>query len=410
MNYIANAKLSPPDDRDYVFTATASEYNSLPSMVDLRSYVGEIENQLSTNSCVANAVVSALELSSKKHNKDINLSRLFLYYNLRESYDNLKEIDGGAYLRDGFKSVSKLGICTEDTWSFTLENVNIKPSGYSYFQALKYKVTRYERVIPGPVFDRHTTITKTALAKGYPVILTLQLGRLFYSLTGPLDTHSYAGVNNDSVGYHAMCIVGYDDALGGFIVENSWGNVWGDNGLFLLKYDVFLKDCPEAWVCTGFDGINYDPDWVDTSPDLVLDKEIETIIHYKEDGNTFTVEVNVVSGLKPLAYDWSISEETGDFITDNGLSSISFIKRDSNTGDSIIQCRVTASDPLKKQANKYFILKYIDEYKVKPADAFIDDSLNITIKSLLFAGDIYDVVLSYKKESGSWVMSSIIEK
>ena len=50
-----------------------------------------------------------------------------------------------------------------------------------------------------------------------------------------------------------MVVVGYDNDLGGFIVENSWSDSWGDNGYFLLDYDVFLRDSSDAWVCTKFD-------------------------------------------------------------------------------------------------------------------------------------------------------------
>lgn len=41
--------------------------------------------------------------------------------------------------------------------------------------------------------------------------------------------------------YHAMLIVGYDDARGALRVQNSWGDDWGDRGYIWLSYDTFLR-------------------------------------------------------------------------------------------------------------------------------------------------------------------------
>jgi len=38
-------------------------------------------------------------------------------------------------------------------------------------------------------------------------------------------------------GYHAVLLVGYDDAKQAFKVKNSWGTGWGENGYFWIGYD-----------------------------------------------------------------------------------------------------------------------------------------------------------------------------
>lgn len=42
---------------------------------------------------------------------------------------------------------------------------------------------------------------------------------------------------------HAMVIIGYDDykAGGAFLVQNSWGSNWGDNGYFWIRYNDLSK-------------------------------------------------------------------------------------------------------------------------------------------------------------------------
>lgn len=44
---------------------------------------------------------------------------------------------------------------------------------------------------------------------------------------------------------HAMLIIGYNEV--GFIVQNSWGTDWGNNGIATLPYDYEIK---EAWAVT----------------------------------------------------------------------------------------------------------------------------------------------------------------
>lgn len=257
---LSNVLPDLPDERDYIF-ASAKSATALPEIIDHRKYAREIENQGITGSCVANATVSALELLHKKSKKDINLSRLFLYYNLREQYAHLKDKDTGSYTRDGFKSVSQVGICTEETWKFDVGKVNTKPDDKSYLEAKNHKVQRYER-IPTTYDDDMVHHTKVALAKGYPVLIGMTLGKTFYSISGSLENHNYKGVQWDSIGGHAMNIVGYNNTLNGFIVENSWGSSWGDSGFCLISYDVFKKDCKDVWVCTKFKDIEIEEEFI----------------------------------------------------------------------------------------------------------------------------------------------------
>jgi len=35
---------------------------------------------------------------------------------------------------------------------------------------------------------------------------------------------------------HAVLIMGFDDAIGCFIARNSWGDAWGVDGHFLIRY------------------------------------------------------------------------------------------------------------------------------------------------------------------------------
>jgi len=44
------------------------------------------------------------------------------------------------------------------------------------------------------------------------------------------------GTQDPLVGYHAIAIVGYDDAKGAWLLRNSWGTDWGINGYCWIEY------------------------------------------------------------------------------------------------------------------------------------------------------------------------------
>ena len=54
--------------------------------------------------------------------------------------------------------------------------------------------------------------------------------------------------NQRLIGYHAIAVVGYTES--GYIIRNSWGRNFGDNGYTLIDYDESGKML-EAWSIVG---------------------------------------------------------------------------------------------------------------------------------------------------------------
>lgn len=262
-----SAKMGSPvlkdikDERDLIFAPAKA--GSVPIRF-LNTNIAEIENQSVTSSCVANAAVSSLEMMHRPL-EPVNLSRLFVYYNLRKDYYYLDGKDEGSYTRDAYKYINKLGVCDESHWPFINAEVNTKPSDEAYELAMSKKVLTYQRIY------KYIDDVKRAILNQQGIIMSMNLGENFYYIRGPLAEQDYGSVNasNPSIGGHAMSIVGYDDELGGFIIENSWGPYWGDGGLFLLKYDVFFADVMDIWTATSIDfGYNI-PEVVEPEPEVV---------------------------------------------------------------------------------------------------------------------------------------------
>ena len=226
-----------PDARDYMYSAPEAVLTKLPTKVDLRGpKMPKVYDQGELGSCTANAIGAAFEFGQiKQGQKDFMPSRLFIYYNER-AVEGTIDTDSGAMIRDGMKSVAKLGVCTEDTWPYDIPRFTEKPPGKAYTEARKHQALVYRRVL-GQLHQM-----QGCLAQGYPFVFGFSVYESFMSpevaSTGkvPLPPRG-----EQLLGGHAVLAVGYDDALQSFIVRNSWGPKWGIKGYCEMPYG-YLTD------------------------------------------------------------------------------------------------------------------------------------------------------------------------
>lgn len=217
------------DRRDYKYNVTNK---TQPDMVDLRNYCTAIEDQGNLGSCTGNAIAGAIELLNRRNNKQNDISRLFIYY-----YERLIEgtvnYDAGAYIRDGIKSCYTYGAPLEGYWPYDVNKFRTKPNNLAINDALKRKVTLYERVA------NHNSCLD-AIANGYPVIIGFDVYSSFETLavarTGMMP---FPDIRKERyLGGHAVLLVGYNKKDQTYIVRNSWGPYWGDSGYFYMPFKV----------------------------------------------------------------------------------------------------------------------------------------------------------------------------
>jgi len=225
-----------PDARDFMYSAPEAVLTTLPTKTDLRSKMPKVYDQGQLGSCTANAIGAAFEFGQvKQGQKDFMPSRLFIYYNER-AMEGTVDTDSGAMIRDGMKSISKLGVCTEDTWPYDIPKFTQKPPGKAYTEAKKHQALVYRRVL-GQLHQM-----QGCLAQGYPFVFGFSVYESFMSpevaKTGkvPLPPRG-----EQLIGGHAVLAVGYDDAEQSFIVRNSWRTGWGIKGYCLMPYG-YLTD------------------------------------------------------------------------------------------------------------------------------------------------------------------------
>jgi lysozyme family protein len=247
-----------PDFRDHLYSAPVGTLQSLPPIVNLTPEF-EIYDQGEIGSCTANALAGAIQFDrlKNKQSPDFIPSRLFVYFNERV-VENDVALDGGAYLRDGIKTLSQLGVCTETSWPYDASlpapydggpfpagsRPAAQPPDQCYTEALQYRITTYQRLTP--------TLAQLqgCLASGYPFVFGFSIYSSWYDQDPRPKTISLpTGAGDSQVGGHAVLCVGYDNETSLFKIRNSWGPTAGESGYFYMPYSYLTGGlASDFWV------------------------------------------------------------------------------------------------------------------------------------------------------------------
>jgi C1A family cysteine protease len=229
--YGVRAEHIPPDALRFRASATRAAAGPLPAAVDLRDRCPPVYDQGSLGSCTANALAAAQQVLDP----DLRGSRLFLYYNERDADGSIDE-DAGSTLSQGVRSLTTQGVCDEAAWPYDAAQFKTRPPQACYDEAMEHQVLHSYNVQM-----REATI-KASLAAGFPAVVAIHLYKSFESAsTAATGVVSMPGPDDEDLGWHAVLVVGYDDARRVWIVRNSWGAGWGDRGYFYLPYPYLLS-------------------------------------------------------------------------------------------------------------------------------------------------------------------------
>lgn len=186
--------------------------------VDLTHLLVDIENQ-KFNDCVGMAVSTYMEAAWKKASgESMEFSPAFIWWHAKEGKGNV-----GSSYASAFEYLKFYGICEEKFCPYENYVVDQKPSPEAYKNAKLYRITKYAAIYG---IDE----VKAWLDKGFPVAGDFKM----------------PGMNSK----HAMCIFGYDDT--GFLIVNSWGQAWGEKGMFRMPYAEFQNRLVRGFVVEKF--------------------------------------------------------------------------------------------------------------------------------------------------------------
>jgi len=231
-------------NRNFLGTTT------LPASADLTQFLPPVGDQGRFGTCVAWAVAynckTALEAvkfgltRTQLGSSQYQLSPKDLFLNIEDSKKGASDCNGTDFT-PALDVILQRGVATQAIAPYTgLGNCARANADAAWnADAAKHKIERYRRL------DFTAAAIKTEIANKNPVILGAKLSDAFMTWNSDAVYQNHSSF--DQVGihsYHAMCIVGYDDAKGpngAFKVVNSWAGSWGNNGFIWVDYNFMTR-------------------------------------------------------------------------------------------------------------------------------------------------------------------------
>ena len=253
-----------------------SKKRKLSTSTDLRQWCSPVEDQLILGSCTANAGAGVVEYYERRaFGKHLEASRLFLYKTTRK----LMQVEGdtGAWLRATMGALALFGIPEEKYWPYNVKDYDKEPDSFLYSMAGNYQSVKYFCHDPqgsGVLSSEVLLSVKTYLEAGIPSMFGFWGFDSFESSGRPGDI-PFPGDEETAMWGHAVMAAGYDDeriirntkynleTKGAFLIRNSWGSGWGEEGYGWLPYDYvryglaldFWSILDMKWVDTGEFGV-----------------------------------------------------------------------------------------------------------------------------------------------------------
>ncbi|MFA5033140.1 MAG: Ser-Thr-rich GPI-anchored membrane family protein [bacterium] len=196
----------------------------IPAAFDWRNKDGinwmpPIRDQKSCGSCWAFSAVGVVEalINIAENNPDLD-------YNLSEqtlvTCSGAGSCGGGQPIK-AFSFIQSTGIPTEACDPYTASDDGC--SRCTDWATQVKKISSYSSVSGANL--------KTVLLEN-PLSVTMEVYEDFYNYENGIYTYDYGGF----MGYHAIVLIGWDDANSCWIARNSWGTSWGQGGYFKISY------------------------------------------------------------------------------------------------------------------------------------------------------------------------------
>lgn len=207
-------------------------------VVDLRRWLPPVGTQ-ALNDCTAWAVgyaaKSFLEARDQGWRPDAPeriFSPSFLYNQVNGGKD-----EGSNFVKM-VRVMAERGAATLATAPYLPKDFTSQPAGRALAEAAAYPVLDLQLL-------RDRRSIRRALQRRQVVVFGAHVNPIF--LSGRFERYGPDVFVKDCRlrqadqphGKHAMVVVGYDDARGCFLIQNSWGPRWGERGYAWLQYELF---------------------------------------------------------------------------------------------------------------------------------------------------------------------------
>jgi C1A family cysteine protease len=190
-----------------------------------KNYVTPIRDQGDCGSCVSfgciASVESALCIQKNQPDADINLSEAHLFFCQSAPAVTCKT---GWYPEAALNSLRTNGVVDERCYPYTDHD-----QACTLCADWQNRLTYIRLWMP---LKSHSEMKEWISNRG-PVIACFSVFDDFFAYRRGVYHHVYG---KDRIGGHCVCCVGYDDSSRHWVCKNSWGQDWGEQGFFRIRY------------------------------------------------------------------------------------------------------------------------------------------------------------------------------
>ena len=218
---------------------------SVPSSIDIGVDFPPPRSQGGQGSCVGWAVAYALKSYHERIERGWPLIDEKNLMSPAYVYNQIKLPGGGAYFTDALNLLIDQGVSSWSQMPYNPYDDRTQPSAAARAEAANYRIADWGTVqrTTHAVFVQEI---KRHLAAADPVLIGVPVYPDFVTLSE--SNPVYDDADGAARGYHAIVIVGYDDARSAFKVINSWGTDWGIGGYGWIDYEASRSLIRSAYV------------------------------------------------------------------------------------------------------------------------------------------------------------------
>ena len=218
----------------------------LPSAFDLRnidghSYIDAVRDQGECGGCYSFGALAAAESTWNRANnlyddRAIDLSEAFIVWSLSPLYEGFDGCYGASYDYEELTALTEYGVPLESDFPY----ITVDPGANLHWDASRTTFLDWYRIPPNDI-----ETTKRILFQIGAVDAAVWVDDDFAAYSSGIfentDTVIDSFVPYYSATNHAISLVGWndapaDDGMGYWILRNSWGDSWGDDGYMNIRY------------------------------------------------------------------------------------------------------------------------------------------------------------------------------
>ena len=243
---LCGARIGPiPDDAQFAQPPVRASATYAESFdwrnKDGKDWMTPVKSQSSCGSCWAFSAIGVVEAAVNIYSNDPDLDIDLSEQHLVSDCCNAGSCSGG-WPDWALKYVRDTGVSEESCFPYTRSNGACTPC--SGWDENPWKIENYKYV------SSSKDAFKSALQEYGPLSVVLSVPDDWFYYRGGVYEPAWSATDGVGWANHAVVLVGWDDSEGCWIIKNSWGSGWGENGYARVLYGN-LEKYNYAYTVTG---------------------------------------------------------------------------------------------------------------------------------------------------------------